>query len=237
MGFNTIRHISGAAFRNNLDYCDEIGMLVYEEPWAAWWMADSDKLTYRYNLSLSEMIRRDRNHPSLVIWGLLNETGDGTLFRHAVQALQLVRSLDMTRMVLLNSGRFDNDNEIGSLSNPGSHVWEDVLDDRHGYQRVPHTAKEINTLRDLGTAEKHYFISEYGVGSGQDFSRMVRLYQQHSATHGEAYGMIRGYLDQFMDDWNRWKLDQVFIDPDDFFHPIFIAHGSTAKIRLERHSR
>ena len=217
MGFNAIRHISGAAFKSNLDYCDEIGMLVYEEPWAAWWMADSDKLAYRYNLSLSEMIRRDRNHPSLVIWGLLNETGDGTLFRHAVQVLKLVRSLDMTRMVLLNSGRFDNDNEIGSLSNPGSHVWEDVLDDRHGYQRVPHTAKEINTLRDLGTAEKHYFISEYGVGSGQDFSRMVRLYQQHSATHGEAYGMIRGYLDQFMDDWNRWKLDQVFIGPDDFF--------------------
>ena len=217
MGFNAIRHISGAAFRDNLDYCDEIGMLVYEEPWAAWWMEDSDKLTYRYNLSLSEMIRRDRNHPSLVIWGLLNETGDDTLFRHAVQALELVRALDTTRMVLLNSGRFDNDNEIGSLSNPGSHNWEDVLDDRHHYQRVPHTAKEISTLRSLGTADKHYFVSEYGVGSGQNLSRMVRLYQQHSAAHGEAYSIIRGYLNQFLDDWNRWKLDEAFTDPDEFF--------------------
>ena len=218
MGFNAIRHISGTAFKSNLDYCDEIGMLVYEEPWSAWWMADSDKMTYRYNLSLSEMIRRDRNHPSLVIWGLLNETGDGKLFRHAVEALKLVRSLDMTRMVLLNSGRFDNDNEIGSLSNPESHVWEDVLDDRHQYQRVPHTAKEINTLRNVGTAEKHYFVSEYGVGSGQNLSRMVRLYQQHNATDGEAYGLIRGYLDRFLDDWDRWKLDHAFIDPDDLFY-------------------
>ena len=230
MGFNAIRHISGTAFKSNLDYCDEIGMLVYEEPWSAWWMADSDKLTHRYNLSLAEMIRRDRNHPSLAIWGLLNETGDGKLFRHAVQALKLVRTLDMTRMVVLNSGRFDNDNEIGSLSNPGSYAWEDVLDDRHQYQRVPHTAKEINTLRNLGTVEKHYFVSEYGVGSGQNLSRMVRLYQQHNATDGEAYGIIRGYLHRFLDDWNRWKLNHAFIDPDDFFTQSLAHMGAQRKL-------
>ena len=37
-----------------------------------------------FDRSYDEMIRRDRNHPSVVIWGLLNETYDGPVFRHAV---------------------------------------------------------------------------------------------------------------------------------------------------------
>ena len=217
MGFNAIRFISGGAFRNNLDYCDEIGLLVYEEPWSAWCLADSEEMAYRYNLSLSEMIRRDRNHPSAVIWGLLNETGDGAVFRHAVEALEVVRSLDTTRLVLLNSGRFDHVDTIGSLSNPGSHVWEDVLDDQHPYQRVPHTAKEINLLRTFGSPEKHYFVSEYGIGSGHNLSRLMRLYQQYNGTHTEDYGVLPDLFDRFMNDWKQWRLDETFIDPEDFF--------------------
>ena len=217
MGFNAIRFISGGAFRNNLDYCDEIGLLVYEEPWSAWCLADSEEMAYRYNLSLSEMIRRDRNHPSVVIWGLLNETGDGAVFRHAVEALEVVRSLDTTRLVLLNSGRFDHVDTIGSLSNPGSHVWEDVLDDQHPYQRVPHTAKEINLLRTFGSPEKHYFVSEYGIGSGHNLSRLMRLYQQYNGTHTEDYGVLPDLFDRFMNDWKQWRLDETFIDPEDFF--------------------
>ena len=38
---------------------------------------------------------------------------------------------------------------IGSLSNPGSTEWEDVLADQHPYQRVPHTASVIHTLRTI----------------------------------------------------------------------------------------
>ena len=36
---------------------------------------------------------------------------------------------------------------IGSLSNPGSTVWEDVVSDQHPYKRVPHTARIIRELR------------------------------------------------------------------------------------------
>ena len=78
----------------------------------------------RYERSLREMILRDRNHPSLAIWGTLNETEDGAVYREAVSALALVRSLDDTRLVLLSSGRFDGNISVGSLSNPGSSTWE-----------------------------------------------------------------------------------------------------------------
>ena len=60
-----------------LDLCDEIGLMVYEESYAAWCLANSPAMPRRYNESTLGMIRRDRNHPSVVIWGLLNETPDG----------------------------------------------------------------------------------------------------------------------------------------------------------------
>ena len=107
MGFNAIRFIAGVATRYQLDLCDEIGLLVYEEAYANWCLEDSPKMAERFDRSLGEMILRDRNHPSIVIWGLLNETPEGPVFRHAVDALKLVRTLDDSRMVMLNSGRWD----------------------------------------------------------------------------------------------------------------------------------
>ena len=121
MGFNTIRFISGVATRAQLDLCDEIGLMVYEEPYAAWLLADSPQMKERFNSSFGEMIRRDRNHASVVMWGLLNETSDGPVFRHAVASLPLVRTLDDTRLVMLNSGRFDNAG--GANAQAGLELW------------------------------------------------------------------------------------------------------------------
>ena len=107
MGFNSIRFISGIPPRYQLDLCDEIGLMVYEENYAGWCLEDSPKMAERFDHATAAMIKRDRNHPSITMWGVLNETGDGPVFQHAVQTLPLVRSLDDTRLVMLNSGRFD----------------------------------------------------------------------------------------------------------------------------------
>ncbi|HUT36248.1 MAG TPA: glycoside hydrolase family 2 TIM barrel-domain containing protein [Planctomycetota bacterium] len=107
MRFNAIRWIAGVAKRYQLDLCDELGLMVYEESYAGWCLADSPKMAERYDESVLGMVRRDRNHPSVVIWGLLNETPDGPVFRHAVRLLPTLRKLDDSRMVLLNSGRWD----------------------------------------------------------------------------------------------------------------------------------
>ncbi len=107
MGFNMVRFIWGGATRAQLDLCDEIGLLVYEESYAAVPLELSPQMGARFDAAVSELIRRDRNHPSVVIWGLLNETRDTPVFRHAAAMLPLVRSLDPTRLVMLNSGRWD----------------------------------------------------------------------------------------------------------------------------------
>ncbi len=98
--------------------------MVYEETRAAWLLGDSPRMGEHFDRSNDEMVRRDRNHPSVVIWGLLNETYDGPVFRHAVGYLPRLRELDDTRLVLLSSGRWDGDLAVGSVSNPGETTWQ-----------------------------------------------------------------------------------------------------------------
>ena len=71
-----------------------------------------------------------------------------------------------------------NEGVVGGLSNPGSTDWENVLDDQHPYQRVPHTASVIATLRNLSGGRHPVFVSEYGVGSAVDLWRAVRHYER-----------------------------------------------------------
>ena len=107
MGFNMIRYIAGMPRRFQLDLCDRIGFLVYDECLAGWMYADCPERFARWDAQTSAMIRRDRNHPSVVIWGLLNETTDSQLVLHAAAFLEQARRLDPSRMVFLNSGGFD----------------------------------------------------------------------------------------------------------------------------------
>ena len=119
MGFNTIRFFCAVPARYQLELCDEMGFMIYEESFAGWLLEPSPKMAERFDREVSEMILRDRNHPSVVMWGLLNENRGGPVFRHAVKMLPLVRSLDDTRIVMLNSGRFDGltgRRRIGSLA-------------------------------------------------------------------------------------------------------------------------
>ncbi len=123
-GFNTIRALSGPLEPYQLDLCDEIGMLVYEEPRSSWLLKDSPKMKQYYWTSLERMVLRDRNHPCIGAWGLLNETPDNPTFREAVSCLPRLREIDPLRLVLLSSGRWDGERGIGSVSNPGSTEWQ-----------------------------------------------------------------------------------------------------------------
>lgn len=246
MGFNALRFY-GLPSRTQLDLCDEIGLLVYEEPYSSQLFEDSPQMAARFDASTREMVLRDRNHPSVVIWGLLNETGESPQFRNAVRALSLVRSLDKQRMVLLSSGRFDGDLSIGSVSNPGSDIWQHLLGDEspngrkttfgavpaymegvgdvHAYPFVPHTATEINFLRTLGESSQPIFISENGVASALDYPRLIRSYEQRGRGDSGECRFYRQAFDRFMADWDRWHLDDTFGRPEDYFAECLASMG------------
>lgn len=108
MGFNMVRFIGGIPVRIQLELADELGLMVHEESTTVGFRANerSDNPDFKtwFDTILKGMILRDRNHPSIVLWGILNEIRGGFTYANAAAALQTVRALDTTRMVLLNSG-------------------------------------------------------------------------------------------------------------------------------------
>ncbi|MFN8492632.1 MAG: glycoside hydrolase family 2 TIM barrel-domain containing protein [Caldilineaceae bacterium] len=244
LGFNMVRFIAGMAHPWQLDLCDELGLMVYEESLAAWVLGDSPQLAARFDASLREMVLRDRNHPSVTIWGLLNETKDGPVFRQAVASLALLRALDSSRLVLLSSGRWDAQPSIGSVSNPGSEVWEHVwgreapdapavpatwhngiggyvedAGDAHAYPTVPHTPAIVQFLRTVGATTKPVFLSEYGIGSTMNAVRELRLYEQHGVNlQAEDAVLMRAMTDKFTADWARYQMDGAYAFPEEMLH-------------------
>ncbi len=108
-GHNAVRtahNIPSPAF---LDACDRLGLLVLDEPFDTWG-AHKVKFDYASNFDqwwkrdISAMVLRDRNHPSVVIWGIGNEIPELEVERGREIAKKLVdqvRSLDNSRPLTL----------------------------------------------------------------------------------------------------------------------------------------
>ncbi len=240
-GYNTVRFIAMAAHPWELDLCDELGLMVWEESYAAWLLEDSPEMQRRFDLSVREMILRDRNHPSLAIWGLLNETYDGPVFRHAVETLPMMRSLDPGRLVILSSGRWDGQWSIGSLSNPGSPAWEhqwgieapdavavparwdptrggylEKAGDAHIYPIVPQLPESDRLIRGLGSDGKPVLLSEYGIGSMMDVVHEARSFRQYRCREDlEDYQMLHAMEVRLAEDMDRWGMHDVYAFPED----------------------
>lgn len=136
MGFKALRYLTAMPSEEILDFCDEIGMMVYEECAVSWGMLDYPDMPAHMSAYLDNMIRRDRSHVSVGIWGIFNEQAGPNdrmrnsktpetekVFDFAVAYLLQMRCLDNTRLILLSSGRWDARADIGSYSNPGSNEW------------------------------------------------------------------------------------------------------------------
>jgi hypothetical protein len=236
-GFNMVRFIVSTALPEQLDCADEIGLMVYEESPASWLMEDSPRMEEHFDRSVRAAIERDRNHPCITIWGLLNETIDRRRFYHAVNSLPMVRALDDSRLVLLQSGRHDGTTGIGSLCNPDHDQWEcqwgaetpgaaEVVKDAvgqgllgyypgmgdfHVYPPAPQNSATNRFLRTVGQDTRPVFLSEYGIGSQLDVIASLRLYEQAGAPSGlPDVARYRSLAERFEADWRDYGMDGVY---------------------------
>ncbi len=108
-GMNAVRTAHNPPSPAFLDACDRIGLLVLDEPFDVW---EAHKVKFDYGSDFDEwwkqdvssMVLRDRNHPSIVIWGIGNEIPELEIGRGAALGKQLadqVRALDKTRPLTL----------------------------------------------------------------------------------------------------------------------------------------
>ena len=108
LGFNAVRISHNPPSSALLDACDRLGMLVLDEAFDAWRLG---KMPMDYHLyfkthwesDIENMVKRDRNHPSVIMWSIGNEiyesngTNEGPLY--AKRLSSKVRELDATRPV------------------------------------------------------------------------------------------------------------------------------------------
>jgi hypothetical protein len=160
-----------------LDLADEMGLLVWAEipSWRTFYVKGTmseaqlnldDTIKARVEQTLREMVRRDFNHPSLVIWTIVNEDWGTTLPLSAAdrrwvdQMYDLCKSLDPTRLVVDNS-------PCAHPWGPNIHVRSD-LDDFHFYGNIPDQAlsfaammEQVN-MRPLWTYSSHGDVKRTG---------------------------------------------------------------------------
>ncbi|HXX65219.1 MAG TPA: beta-galactosidase GalB [Bacteroidota bacterium] len=110
MGVNAIRTSHNPPAPELLDLCDRMGFVVMDEAFDMW---KKGKTPFDYSLNwdewhkadLTDMILRDRNHPSVAIWSIGNEVmeqydpNDNSGAEIAAELSSIVRSLDPTRPI------------------------------------------------------------------------------------------------------------------------------------------
>ena len=86
------------------ELCDEVGMYVIDEAnieshdmgWQTNPLAESPEWTEAHLDRIRNMVERDKNHPSVILWSMGNESGDGENFRICSE---WIRANDPTRPV------------------------------------------------------------------------------------------------------------------------------------------
>ncbi len=126
MGVNAIRTSHNPPAPELLELTDHMGFIVLDEAFDMW---KKEKTKYDYHLDwdawhvrdLSDMVRRDRNHPSVFMWSIGNEVmeqwtnDDSTAAPIARELAGIVRALDPTRPITQAANN-------GSPQNPVFHA-------------------------------------------------------------------------------------------------------------------
>jgi beta-galactosidase len=143
MGVNSIRTAHNPPSPEQLDLCDKMGILVMDESFDEW-RKPKHNVKNSYSSLFDEwaekdmraLIKRDRNHPSIILWSTGNEvpelgTPDGK--KSAKMLADICRELDPTRPV--SSGihlSIKIDQELMDIFDvAGFNYWHEKLEELH----------------------------------------------------------------------------------------------------------
>lgn len=167
----------------DLDLADELGIMLLEEP-PIGWIENTEHTIPRCRKDTEELVRRDRNRPSVVMWGLLNEATHYRTFtpkqleKFQEAVSRVCRETDPTRLVIDNSG--------GSLGGHGAestvsahlpYTREAVrVSDLHAYCGIPLSVEALESYRGHAGGDKvrpdgKNFVTPYKKRGKRDLGR------------------------------------------------------------------
>jgi beta-galactosidase len=188
-GVNAIRCSHNPPASEFLDMCDSLGFVVIDEAfdkWKAgyyskffddWWQKDMDA-----------MLLRDRNHPSIILWSIGNETSEqfnatGVGTARAVMLRDYVHKVDPTRLVTAAIAPGNTNNRVYNKSGftealdvVGYNYQEPWLaDDKKAFpnrimyvsEAFPYYRGRPNSIRDYNPLNPWYYVAENDFIIGQ----------------------------------------------------------------------
>jgi beta-galactosidase len=130
-----------------IEASDRLGLMVWEELPINKEIGDPDEYTANVLNMAEEMIRRDRNHPAIILWGIAGEiNAPRKVSKRIVEAVaKKYRELDPTRPVVMHAPRSD---EIEALVDVVGLDASKETDEKH--RKYP---------------DRSYMVGEYGVAT------------------------------------------------------------------------
>jgi hypothetical protein len=221
-GFNFVRAHLKPSNPWYLDMADEMGMLIEGEP-PAGWIGKSPHTERRIRTEVEGLLKRDRNHPSVVFWCLLNEAYHFRGFpmkevkSMVARIARLGHDLDPTRVILDTAGG------EGDSYKPGTNALlpyrgRTTMIDAHGYCPIPLKDASIVDYRTRGMPAVPLFVSEYGAPmTAPDYEKVIAGYTEQERRLGlEDYVLHRDFFNSLKKEFRRAGLKRTFGTPQKF---------------------
>jgi hypothetical protein len=165
-GANFMRHQDGAVAFSILDAADELGIMIQAEP-AVPRRKDFPRMEVVAVRETTELVRRDRNRPSIAIWCMVNEQAAGMSV--VKKMCQVAREADPSRLITESAG--------GNSRYYLPHSSEGVSYlDEHYYPGNPLSEGMLRYLRTRGVPGQLYFVTEAGYAALEDFDAVLAKY-------------------------------------------------------------
>ena len=161
-----------------IDHCDRIGLLVFEEI-PGWQHIGGHDWKKRAVNNVANMIRRDRNHPSIILWGVrINESHDDHDFY--AETNSLARILDPSRQT--GGVRYITDSEFLE----DVYTMNDFIQGNEELPGVNHPRIPLQKQQEVTGLNKSvpYLVTEF---NGHTFPTKRTDHEQRQAEHVIRY--------------------------------------------------
>jgi len=204
--FNAVRT---SHYPNNpewYDFCDEYGIYVLDEAnlethGVGGYLSNQPEWNSAFMERAIRIVERDKNHPSIIIWSLGNESGRGP--NHAAMA-GWIKDYDFTRLIHYEPAQGDPskpgyirpgepgypDRSITLRENPADQAWVDVLG---RFYPTPAMAQEV---AEQPGDNRPIIFSEYAHSMGNSTGNLKELWDVFRSEKRIAGGFIWDWIDQ-----------------------------------------
>ena len=186
MGANAIRTSHNPPSPELLEFCDRLGLVVMDEAFDMWRIPKVPNGSAKYfdkwgETDLADMVRRDRNHPSIVLWSIGNEIPeqgrpDGA--KLARRLTEVVREQDRTRPVTAGFNNWES-----AIKN-GLADAVDIPGFNYKPMNYPQILKDHPNWIIVG-AETSSCVSSRGV-----YHLPIEKYQKHESLQLSSYDIL-----------------------------------------------